>query len=122
LADESQRGKSKTDSQIAESLNCCLCTIAVARERFSQEGLEAALTERPHPGKPVKLTGKGEAFLTTLACSVSPRGQARWTLRLLADKLVELNIVESISHETVRDRLKKTNLSHGNANSGVLEK
>ncbi|RKY62069.1 MAG: hypothetical protein DRP95_02040 [Candidatus Latescibacterota bacterium] len=89
------------------------------RKRFAEEGLEAALNERPHPGAKPKLDGKQEAFLVALACSDPPEGREHWTMQLLADRLVELGVVESISDETVRRVLKKTTSSPGRKDSGV---
>ena len=93
-----------------------LTSVSTARRtrgRFLQEGLEAALGEKARPGRPPKITGEIEAKLTVLVCSQPPEGQARWTLRLLADRLVELGYVESISHMAVGNRLKKTKSNHG---------
>jgi transposase len=78
------------------------------RKRFVEEGLEAALTERPRPGGQRKLDGKQEAFLIALACSTPPEGRICWTMQLLANRLVALRIVDAISDETVRRTLKKT--------------
>ena len=83
------------------------------RKRFVEEGLEAALNERPRAGGQRKLAGKQEALLVALACSTPPDERKCWTMQLLADKLVELKQVESISDETVRRTLKKTSSSHG---------
>ncbi len=77
------------------------------------EGMDAALYDKPRPGAPPKLTGAVEAHLTVLACSTPPDGKARWTLQLLADKLVELELVASISDVAVMHRLKKTNSNRG---------
>lgn len=108
LADEG-----KSDNDIQAALHTSLSTILRTRKRFVEEGLEAALNEKPRSGAPCKLNGKQEAYLIALACSNPPVGRDRWTLRLLADKLVELDVVEEISDETVRLRLKKTRLSRG---------
>jgi hypothetical protein len=108
LSDEGPEGPSKSDAQVIESLGGCGTTVASVRKRFVQEGLESALHERPRPGQPIKLDGKGKAHLTALACTDPPEGHARWTLRMLADKAVEVALVESLSHETVRQVLKKT--------------
>lgn len=108
-ADESNRGPRRTDQQIAEALNTTTRTIERVRERFVNESLESALL--PKPSKRIytrKLDGKQEAKLIALACSKPPAGKARWTLRLLAEQLVELEVVEEVSHETVRQTLKKT--------------
>lgn len=107
LADRSRGGR-RTDEQVAEAVMTSLMTAKRTRWRFLQEGLEAALTEKPRPGRPPKITGEIEAQLTVLACSQPPEGHARWTLRLLAGQLVELGYLESISHVAVGKRLKKT--------------
>ena len=93
--------------------------MASTRQRFVEGGLEVALNEKPRPGKPPKLTGRDEAKLTAIACSEPPEGYARWSIHLLADKLVELDIVDSISRETVRNYLKKGISSRGYESSGV---
>jgi transposase len=81
--------------------------------------MRAALNEQPRPGKTPVLTGKQEAFIVALACSTPPEGRCRWTMQLLAERLVELKQIEEISHDTVRRVLKKTISSRGNARSGV---
>jgi len=108
-----------TDKQIVAALATSLATVERVRQRFVEEGLESALHERTRRGARPKLNGKEEAHLIAVACSQAPRGRARWSLRLLADKAVELALCESISHETVRQTLKKTNLSRGKSSSGV---
>jgi hypothetical protein len=108
-ADESPGGPRRTDDQIASALNTATRTAERVRERFVEQGLEAALL--PKPSKRVyarKLDGRQEAKLIALACSEPPAGKARWTLRLLADEMVELEVVDALSHETVRQTLKKT--------------
>ena len=90
-----------------------------ARKCLVEEGLEAALSDKPRPGQRPKLDDKQIAHVIALACSEAPEGHAHWTLRMLADKVVELNFVESISHETIRNVLKKTISSHGKANSSA---
>jgi transposase len=101
-----------SDRQIARMLETSTATVQRARERFYEGGLDAAL-ERSKPDRLYKhsLEGRAEAHLIALACSEPPRGRNRWSLRLLADKAVELGIVEKVSHETVRKTLKKTNSS-----------
>ncbi len=96
-----------TDVQIAAQVRVHTGTVERVRERFVTEGLAAALAERPRPGKARKLDGRQEAHLVALACSEPPAGQARWTMQLLADRLVELKEVASISDETVRRVLKR---------------
>jgi transposase len=99
-----------SDEAISEALEVHSATVARVRQRFVEEGLEAALRPRPTKRQYArKLDGVAEAHLLALACGPAPAGQAQWTLRLLADKLVELQHVPSISHETIRRTLKKTN-------------
>jgi len=96
-----------TDPQIMAALNVSRPTVERIRKRFVEGGLEKALNEDPRPGQKRKLDGRGEAHLVATACSDPPAGHDHWTLRLLAGKLVELSVVDSISHETVRRTLKK---------------
>lgn len=96
------------DDRIAERVGISISTVERTRKRYQQAGLDAALTEKPRPGAEPRLDAKAEAFLVALACSDPPEGRDTWTMQLLADRLVELNYVESISDETVRRRLKKT--------------
>jgi transposase len=95
------------DVQIAAQVRGHCATVERVRQRFVTEGLEAALAERPRPGKARKLDGRQEAHLVALACSEPPSGHARWTMQLLAARLVELKEVASISDETVRRVLKR---------------
>jgi transposase len=113
LLQADQRRHSLRDEDIAQSLGCHLNTVRNVRERFVKEGLEAALERKKQERPSISriLDGKKEARLIALGCSKPPKGFARWTLQLLADKLVSLEIVENISLETVRQTLKKTNLS-----------
>lgn len=107
-------GSNWTDEQIKKALDTSISTIERVREAFVEEGLEAALNhKRPRKEKEGKLDGEQEAHLIALACSPSPAGRKRWTLRLLAEKMVVLEYVDSLSYETVRQTLKKTNLSLG---------
>ncbi len=108
------------DAVIAAALHVGIATVARVRKRFVEEGLEAALQERPRPGGHRKLDGKQEAFLIALACSTPPEGRTRWTMQLLAGKMVELRVVDSISDETVRRTLKKPSSSRGRRQSGVF--
>lgn len=101
-----------TDESIAESLHVSTPTVHRTRKRFAEGRLEA-LSERLRPGAKPKLDGKQEAFLVALACSEAPDGRDRWTVRLLADRLVRLEVVESLSRETVRRLLKRGMSSHG---------
>jgi len=99
----------RTDEAIAAALDVGTATVGRIRRRFVEEGLEGALRERPRVGGRRRLSGKQEAHLIAVACSTPPEGRARWTLRLLAGKVVDLGFVPSISPETVRQVLKKTN-------------
>ncbi len=101
-----------TDEQIVLALKTGFATVERTRKRFVEEGL-GCLNERPRRGPARKLTGKQEAHLIALACSTPPTGRARWTLSLLADKVVELKFASTIARETVRQVLKKTNLNPG---------
>lgn len=112
LADRSQDEK-RTDLFIADALQCNRTTVRRVRRRYSEGGLALALNDKERPGAAPKFTGETMAHLTMLACSQPPAGQARWTLRLLADQLIELGYVEYISHVTVRELLKKTNCGPG---------
>ena len=112
----------KTDPAIADALKINPQTVRNIRKRFAEEGLHAALTERPRPGAQRKLDTKQEAFLIALACSAPPEGRDCWTMQLLADKLIELGVVATISDETVRRTLKKTRSSRGRSSSGVWRK
>jgi len=104
LADEG-----RTDTQIIEALKISRNTIRQVRTRYIKEGLEAAINEQSRPGAPKKFSGRQKAKITAIACSEPPEGRNRWTLRLLADKIVELKIADSISYKTVERVLKKTN-------------
>jgi transposase len=118
-ADVSDEGPGWTDEQIAEAFEVGLSTVHRLRQRLVEEGLDAALLRKPQSARrPAKLDGAQEAKLIAIACSQPPGGRARWTLQLLADKLVELKVVDSISDETVRQRLKKTTSSRGGIVNG----
>ena len=106
LADEG-----KTDGEIAEALHTGTATVQRTRQRFVEGNLDGALNERPRPGAQRKLDEKAKAMLETLAQSKPPAGRKRWTLQLLADRLVALQVVESISQETVRKEVKKSGSS-----------
>jgi transposase len=97
-----------SDPQIMATLNVSRPCVERIRKRFVADGIERALNEDPRPGQRRKLDGRAEATLIATACSEAPEGHVRWTLRLLAGKLVQLQVVEAISHETVRRTLKKT--------------
>jgi transposase len=107
----------KTDLEIAALLGVRPLTVASSRERWAKE---KRIADAPKPGRHKKLDAKQEAFLVALACSDAPEGRENWTLQLLADKLVELKVIKApISYETVRETLKKTNLSLGKRSSGA---
>lgn len=95
------------DADIIKALNTNRSTVERTRKRLVEGGLDKALNEDPRPGQRVKLDRKAEAHLVALTCSDAPGGREHWPLRLLADKLVELGVVESVSHETIRQTLKK---------------
>ena len=109
-ADAADGGPAWEDARIAEALDCGLRTVERVRQRFVERGLEQALGRKPQdrPSRERKFDGAAEARLIALACSQPPKGRARWTLKLLADRLVELEVFESVSDETVRRTLKKT--------------
>lgn len=114
-ADQGEDGPALSDEEIAQALETTIRTVERLRQRLVEEGLEAALNrkKRETPPRAPVLDGKCEARLIAMSCSEPPKGRARWTVRLLADKLVELEVVESVSRETVRRTLKKTNSSPG---------
>jgi transposase len=107
LSDRSQ-GQKRTDQVVADAVLCSLKTVRNIRRRFLAGGVAATLNDKGGPGAPPKFTGEVEAQLTVLACGDPPDGCARWTLRLLADQMIELGYVAYISHVTVRELLKKT--------------
>ena len=109
----------RPDTQIAAALHVGLATVERTRKRFVEEGLEASLSERPRPGRKRQLEGHQEAFLVALTCSDPPEGRRCWTMQLLADRLVGLGIVDTVSDETVRRRLKQTTSSRGSKSVGA---
>jgi hypothetical protein len=120
-ADAAPGAPAGTDQRIAEALEVSTATVERLRQRFVEQGLEAALVRKKqdHPSRRAVRDGAAEARLIALAGSAPPAGRAAWTLRLLADKLVELEVVEAVSHETVRQALKKTNSSRTGGSSGA---
>jgi transposase len=102
LSDQQKGGK-----EIAENVGVAPYTVYKVCERFTREGFDSALNEKPRPGAPTKLDTRGEAFAIATACSEPPEGRVCWTMQMIADKVVELKYVDSISDETVRLRLKK---------------
>jgi len=126
LSDESPQGKSegmgKTDKEIIwslGSLGVSARTVASTRQRYVEEGIQGALNDKQRSGRPREFTGRKEAKLTLIACSEPPEGRTRWSVRLLADKMVELEVVDSISRESVRKYLKKGISSRGFGSDGV---
>jgi len=118
-ADAGAGGPGWDDDRIAEAVECGASTVYRVRQAFVEEGLPAALFRQKPTGRQYrKLDGAQEAHLIALACGAPPAGRANWTLRLLADRLVELDVVDSISPECVRTTLKKTNSNRGCASNG----
>jgi len=111
LSDENRPKGRMTDLEISEIFSVSLSTIHRIRRQFIHEGLRSTLTEKPRSGRPREFTGKDAAKVTALACSEPPEGHAKWSLRLIADKAVELEYVEAISYQTVSNILKKNDLS-----------
>jgi putative transposase len=103
------RGQHPDD--IAEILQVTNATVYNLKRRYLAEGLQAALTDKPRSGRPIEIDGQARAKITALACSQAPTGHARWSLRLLADKAVELGFCERLSHNAVKEILKKTTSS-----------
>ena len=110
--------EAKTDEVIAEQLRMSVTTLERLRRRFVEEGLEASLRERPRPGARPKLGPKEQAFVVALACTKPPEGRHRWTMQLLADRVVELELVPDISDEAIRRLLKRTSSSRGSTRRG----
>lgn len=110
------------DAHISQALDVGLATVGRIRRTYATGGLPLALYERARPGAARKLDPKAEALVIATACSPAPDGRSHWALRLLADKTVELGLVEAISYETIRRTLKKTNSSPGNATNGACQK
>ena len=114
-ADQGPDGPAWPDERVADALDVAVRTVGNVRQRFVEEGLEAALARKKQaePSRERKLDGAAEARLIAVACSAPPEGQKRWTMKLLADKLVELEVVDAVSNETVRRCLQKTRSSRG---------
>jgi transposase len=119
-ADQADGGPAWADDRIAEALDCGRRTVERVRQRFVERGLNLALGRKPQdrPSRERKFDGAAEARLIALACSPPPDGRARWTLKLLADKLVELEVFDAVDDETVRRVLKKTSCSRTAKSSG----
>lgn len=120
-ADAADGGPAWPDERIADAVEVSVATVERVRQRFVEQGFEAALVrkQRDRPARERKLDGTAEAHLIALACSQPPEGRACWTMQLLADRLVELEVVDAVSDETVRRTLKKTRSSRGKRSSGV---
>jgi len=113
-ADARPQGDGWKDEQIAEAFGLGRCTVERVRRRFVEDGLEAALNRKPQENRvPRKIDGALEAHLIAMACGKPPEGRKRWTLRLLAGRLVALELVDTVSHEAVRQTLKKTKSNRG---------
>jgi len=108
-ADQAEGAPAWTDRQIADAARMNVRTVELLRQRLVEDGLTAALERKKQTPKPPKIDGAQQAKITALACSQPPAGHARWSLRLLADKVVELQIVESVGKDAIREVLKKTN-------------
>lgn len=108
LLSDRSLGEAREDSEVAEAVMVCPATVWRIRKEFALHGVDAAIYDKPRPGAVPKITGDIEAKITMLACSNPPVGHTRWTLRLLADRVVELGLIDSISHVAIGERLKKT--------------
>jgi hypothetical protein len=117
-ADEAVRRRVRSDGQVAEWCGVSPRTVARVRERFARAGFAVALAGRPHPGSTPKLSAEQEARLIALACTAPPPGRAHWSVRLLADRVVELEAMPPVSRELVRTSLKKTGANRGGSNGG----
>lgn len=117
-ADAAVRRRVRGDRQVADLCGVSPRTVARVRERFARDGFAVALQGRPHPGSSPKLSSAQEARLIALACSAPPAGRVRWSVRLLADRAVDLEAMPPLSRELVRTTLKKTGSSPGAANGG----
>lgn len=113
LMTDRNSGSVRKDAEIAESVMVNVATVGRTRRAFLSKGMDVALYDRPRPGGVPKITGDIEAKLIMLACSAPPEGHERWNIQLLADKMIELNYIDSISRVAVSKRLKKLNLSPG---------
>jgi transposase len=112
----------RTDERIVQATGAGLSTVQRLRKRWVRDGLQAALAEKPRCGAPAKLDGKQQALIIALACSDAPQGHAQWSARLLANRAVEMEIVEAVSESTVRRLLKKMHSSRGRSSPGASRK
>jgi predicted hydrolase (HD superfamily) len=120
--DEIPENKEWTDKKIAMAYKTTQKSVGNLRRRFVEKGFTVALERQRRETPPkIKIDGEIEAKIIALTCSDAPEGRSQWTLRLLADKVVELGIMDSVSHTAIADCLKKTKLSHGYKNSGVSQ-
>jgi transposase len=103
----------KTPAQICEMVSTSVSTIYLTRQHYKQEGVQAAIEEKPRSGQPRRLSSEQEVALTSLACSDAPQGRAQWSVRLLTDKAIEIGLVERVGRETIRRFLKKMHSSRG---------
>ncbi len=118
-SDEGTYGQKLSNEQIAQVLQINSKTVERVKQRFVEEGFDSCMDRKPYPNKgPIKTDGDFEAHLIALSCSEAPEGYARWSLRMLADKMVELKYTDNISHETVRQVLKKTKSNRGGSKAG----
>ena len=111
-----------TYDRIMDAYGVCRSTIAGVAKRFVMEGMESALGRKTQQNRARKVTGEVEAQICVIACSDPPQGKDRWTMQMIADKLIELNVVDYITDSTVCDTMKKMNLSHGRSKNGVSRK
>jgi transposase len=111
-----------SDEEIAEEVGVHVSSLERLRKRFAEEGWESAIRERQRVGAPLLLDAKQEAVLISLACEKPSNGQVRWSLRQLGERLIALEVVETISHETIRRTLKKTSLSRGRSGRGACRR
>lgn len=117
--DSGKYGDPFSNDQIAQMLQITTKTVERVKQRFIEDGFEACIERKPYPEvKELKADGDFEAHLIALSCSKAPQGRSRWSLRLLADKMVELKFAESVSYETVRQVLKKTRSNRGKSKAG----
>lgn len=113
-ADEGEFGQKEPAGNLARLLHINVKTVDRLKQRFVEEGFEACIERKPYPSvKEIKTDGDFEAHLVAISCSKAPEGFTRWSLRMLAEKMVELKYIDEVSHETVRNVLKKTKLNHG---------